>query len=230
MTKDELLARLLDHEDNFVERKSDGVSPSDIRKAASAFANTVDDRSAIVFIGIHDKTGQVVGVRDSDQMQKKVRGACMDDCYPPITYSSEVLTLEGKAVIAVVIPPSRDRPHFTGPAFIRVGSESIKANQAQYEDLVAGRIDKCREILRHKAKGLITVRGVGYKLGSKKPLHDARYVEETECQIVNCTAHTVTLFQPATGREFSESMRGVEINRDDKRLGRLMLLVHFPRP
>jgi hypothetical protein len=127
-------------------------------------------------------------------------------------------------------PSSLPRSHQDRTSFIRVGSESIKANQAQFEDLVAGRIDKCREILRHKGKGLITVRGIGYKVGSKKPLHDIHYVEETECQVINCTSHTVTLFQPSSGREFSESMRGVEIGRDDKRLGRLMLLIHFPRP
>jgi hypothetical protein len=45
-----------------------------------------------------------------------------------------------------------------------------------------------------------------------------------------CTAQHVTLFEPRSGREFTESLRRVEIARDDAKLGRLMLLVHFPRP
>jgi len=80
MTNDELLERLRHHEDNFVERKSDGLSPTDIRKAASASANTLEGRSSILFIGVHDKTGELLGVRDTDQMQKKVRAACQENC------------------------------------------------------------------------------------------------------------------------------------------------------
>jgi predicted HTH transcriptional regulator len=118
MTRDEILARLNDKEDNFVERKSEGVSPRDIRQTASAFANTVDARDAVLFIGVHDRTGEVVGVGNAEAVQKRVSEAC-DDCYPAITYTSEVLQVEGLTVVAVVFPPSDHKPHFTGAAFVR---------------------------------------------------------------------------------------------------------------
>ena len=225
-----LLARLQDREDNFTERKSDGLSVREIRKTAAAFANTVDGGDAILFIGVHDRTGAITGVRDPDELQRRIRQSCHEDCYPPIQYTSRVLHTEGKPIVAVVVPPSNAKPHFTGPAFVRIGSESVKASMEQLEELVLSRIDKCREILRHKGKGLVTVRGVGYKLGSQRPLADAHYLQQTECLIVGCTAHTVTLEEPASGRTFSESLRGVEIVRDHQRLGRLMLIVQFPRP
>jgi hypothetical protein len=227
MTNDDLLERLRDHEDNFVERKSDGLSPGDIRKAASAFANTVEGRSAILFIGVHDKTGDLLGVRDTDQMQKKVRAACQEDCYPPITYTSDVLTCDGKSIVALVIPPSSSKPHFTGPAFVRVGSESVKASQEQLNQLVLDRVDKCREILRYKDKGLISVRGVGYKLGSNKPVADVHYVQHADCTVRTCTAHVVTL-EAIDGTIYSEPLDRIEISYDVER-SRPMLVVRFPR-
>ncbi len=230
MTKAELLTRLSAHEDNFVERKSEGMAAREIRKTIAAFANTVDGREAVLFVGVQDRGGAITGVTDTDALQKRVREAC-EDCYPSIKYSCEVLQHEGKSVVAVVVPPSNDKPHFTGPAFVRVGSQSVQASKEQFDEIILSRNDKCREILRLKGKTLITVRGIGYKLGSHKPpLADPRYVEQTECRVVDCTAHTVTLFEPASGREFSESLAGVVIARDDAHLGRLMLLVHFPRP
>jgi len=227
MTNDELLERLRDHEDNFVERKSDGLSPADIRKAASAFANTVEGRSAILFIGVHDKTCEILGVRDTDQIQKKVRAACQENCYPPITYTSNVLTCDGKSVVAVVIPPSSGKPHFTGPAFVRVGSESVKASQEQLDELVLNRIDKCREILRYKRTGLISVRGVGYRLGSNKPVADVHFVQQADCTVRTCTAHLVTL-EALDGKIFSEPLDRIEISYDTER-ARPMLIVRFPR-
>jgi hypothetical protein len=227
MTNDELLERLRDQEDNFVERKSDGLSPAEIRKAASAFANTVEDRSAILFIGVHDKTGDLLGVRDTDQMQKKVRAACQEDCYPPIAYTSHVLTCDGKSIVAVVIPPSSSKPHFTGPAFVRVGSDSLKASQEQLNELVLNRVDKCREILRYKGKGLISVRGVGYKLGSNKPVADVHYPQHADCTVRNCTAHVVTL-EAIDGAIYSEPLDRIEVSYDTER-ARPMLVIRFPR-
>jgi hypothetical protein len=227
MTSDELIARLSAKEDNFVERKSDGISPRDIRKAASAFANTVEGRSAILFIGVDDRSGTIVGVRDTDGLQKRVREAC-EECYPPINHSCEVLQREGKDVLAVVIPPSDEKPHFTGAAYVRVGSQSVRASKERFEELVLTRIDKCREVLRYKGRGLISVRGVGYKLGSNRAMSDTHYLEQDECVVTACSAHTVTLQTP-DGRIYREPLGRVEIGYDTER-ARPMLLVHGPRP
>jgi hypothetical protein len=229
MTPDELLRRLRDPEDNFVERKVEAVTSADIRKTVCAFANTVEGREAVLFIGIHDKTGDILGVTNVERLQIRVREACMESCYPPIKHVSEVVEAEGKRVVAVVVPPSEKKPHFTGPAFIRVGASSMNASEEQLDELVSSRLDKCREILRHKNKGLVTVRTVGYKLGSKKPMSDVHYVSGTECLIRQCTAHLVTLEEPATGCTHSESLNGIVVGFDDEKR-RLMLLIRFPQP
>lgn len=228
MTKDDLLKQLANHEDNFVERKQEGVRDSELRQTVSAFANTVPDgREAVLFIGIHDKSAEVVGVGNPDQMQKRVREVCHADCYPPIDYHSEVLEVEGKAIVAVVVPPSHAKPHFTGPAFVRVGSESTKASSQQYEELILSRNDRAREILRHK-NDVFTVLGIGYKLGSNKPLPDAGYKEMRECRLEACDAHLVTLRDISAGMIFSEPLAHVTVTRDHEKY-RPMLLVRFPK-
>ncbi len=58
-------------------------------------------------------------------------------------------------VLAVLIPPSRSRPHFSGPAYVRRGSQTIEASAAMMDELVAARIDKVRVLQR--LTGLINI-------------------------------------------------------------------------
>ena len=228
MNKDDLMKLIGNHEDNFVERKQEGVTPAELRQTICAFANSVPEGSfGVLFIGIHDKTGEVIGVGNTDQLQKRVRDAGQGDCYPPIKYTSEVLNVGDKAVVAVVIPPSATKPHFTGPAYVRVGSESPKASAQQFDELILSRIDKAREILEHK-DDVFTVLGIGYELGSNKPLSDANYREMRECRVKACTAHLVTLQDIATEIRFSEPLEHVIVNYDHEKY-RPMLMVRFSK-
>lgn len=228
MTKDDLLKLLANHEDNFVERKQEGVRDSELRQTVTAFANSVPaGREAVLLIGVHDKTGAVVGVSNPDQLQKRVREVCHGDCYPPVDYRSEVLTIEDKAVVAIVVPSSNNKPHFSGPAYVRVGSESSKASPQQFDELILSRTDKAREIIAAKGE-IFTVFGVGYKLGSNKPLSDGAYRESRECKVVSCTAHLVTLVDIASSVTFSEPLAHVTLNYDHAKK-RPMLMVMFPR-
>jgi hypothetical protein len=59
---------------------------------------------------------------------------------------------DGKQFLAVVIPGSESRPHFAGPSFIRVGSQSVPASEDQFRTLIAQRNDKARLILEWKGK------------------------------------------------------------------------------
>ncbi|MHB8347387.1 MAG: RNA-binding domain-containing protein [Acidiferrobacterales bacterium] len=62
MMRDALLNKIRDHKDNFVERKLEGVTNAELRQTVSAFANTVPEgRHAVLFIGLHDKTGEILG-------------------------------------------------------------------------------------------------------------------------------------------------------------------------
>ena len=225
MIREQLLSLLNAPEDAYVERKTDG-NAREIRKTACAFANTVENQEGVLFIGVHDRTGKVIGVEGTDSLQKTIRAA-LDDCYPPIKHTTVVLEIESKHVLAVVIPPSDRKPHFTGAAYVRVGSESVAASPQQLDELAASRNDKCRQILKLKGKGPITVRAIGYKLGSNKRLADSHYVEGAECVVMECNAQIVRLHNSAAGVSYSESVERVDLAWDEAK-NRTMLIVRGP--
>jgi len=233
MNAAELLARLSlgqSSETSFIERKPESVNRAELRREGCAFANSIPDgQEAVIFIGLHDKSGAPTGIQNMDSLQNRIHDALRIDCYPPIEYSTQEVAYQGKTILALTIPASGRKPHFTGPAFVREGSRTRIASEEALKELLLSQIDKCREILRWKGKGLITVRMVGYKLGTKRPLSDTHYVAGTECLVRDCTAHVVTLEEPASGYTHSESLSGVVVGYDDERR-RLMLIVSYPRP
>lgn len=230
MNENDLLARLSSghsSETSFVERKPGSVNKTEIRREACAFANsTPDGEESVLFVGIHDKTGKPTGIENIESLQKKIHEALRVECYPPIAYMTREVLYEGETVLAVVIPSTERKPHFTGPAYVREGSSTRSASEDAFKDLLLSQVDKCREILRHKNKGLVSIRTVDYKLGEKQPQRRP-YAQRTECVITECTGHVVKLYQPATGYTYTESLAGVEIGYDDEKR-RMLLMVRFP--
>ncbi len=140
--EDELLERLKDEEDALVERKP-SEDRDEIRAAVVAFANTVKEpNTGVLFLGV-DKHGVANGkITDPDEVQRHIRNKYLPRCYPPIEgFQSYALTVGGNHVVAVVVHESRNRPHFTGPAFVRVGSETVEASEAKYQELIEERND-----------------------------------------------------------------------------------------
>jgi hypothetical protein len=191
-----LRARLLDKEDGWTERKPKGVSTEDIRKTIVAFANSLPDgQQAILFIGVNDKTGAVEGVDDTDALQKNVRRAA-EKAYPPIRigHNSRALRVEDKSVVAVIVEASRNRPHFAGPSYVRVGSESVEASEEQFEELIASRTSVGRlilEAMRNDRIVLVEEARRGYIPG------------RTQCKVVSCNAHFATFKAPQQSWEYS---------------------------
>lgn len=222
----ELLQRLADEEDNFVERKPAGVNRAEIRRTATAFANQLEaDETGVLFIGIANN-GDVVGVEDTDALQKRIRMACHQECYPSIEYTATVVPHDGKNILAVVVPASTTKPHFSGPAYVRVGSESVKASAEQYEQLIASRNDKCGAIQR-LGRTVLTV--ISHKkLGDTRFVPDRHYRERRECTVAEVNAHHIRLFDIGYSEYYSEPLINVEIATDEKR-HRPMLIIERPR-
>lgn len=225
MTDDELRQRLADHEDQLVERKSDGVKRDELRQTLSAFANALQpDDVGVLFVGVADKDGSITGVPNSDSIQQRVREAA-EACFPPIrSYESHALTVEEKTVVAVVIRASGERPHFTGPAYVRVGSESVNASADQYEKLIASRNGKTGAILR-MALQPITVEAICRRFENPMPAPGARY--QSEARIEDCDAHFVRLTVSAEGMPawtIAEPLDRVTISRDVRRNRPMLIL------
>ncbi|ABK13622.1 MULTISPECIES: AlbA family DNA-binding domain-containing protein [Burkholderia] len=225
MTDDELRQRLGDHEDQLVERKSEGVKGDELRQTLSAFANTIQSgRVGILFIGVADKGGMITGVANSDSVQKRVREAA-NDCYPPIrSYESHAFTIDEKTVVAVVVSSSDGRPHFTGPAYVRVGSESVKASAEQFDKLIASRNEKAGAILRMRDQP-ITVEAIGRRFDN--PTHAPGARSQIEARIHDCDAHTVRLTVLAAGMSgwtIAEPLERVTICHDERRHRPMLIL------
>jgi schlafen family protein len=218
--------RIGDVEDNFTERKPSGANRADFRRTLVAFANSVPvAKTAILFVGVADK-GEILGVPDPDALQKTIHAVAKDDCYPPIEFSSEVIAIEGKHVVAISVPQSKRKPHFAGAAYIRSGSTSVAASAEMYEELVASRHSKAGRILQAKGE-LVTVSTVGKHLGSTKFIDNRSYRGRHECRVEDCTAHYVRLYEITTGKTLSEPLENITVSRDEER-SRLLLIVGNP--
>ncbi len=231
LIRQELLNRLKDDEDSFVERKLEG---DDLKRTIVAFANSVpSDREAILYIGVRND-GAISGVTNADATQKKIHKICFKDCYPPIKFSTEILRIDDKPVLAVIIPSSLERPHFAGQAFIRVGTESIPASKELFDDLITSRHSKAGELLKYKGKIVIVI-------SLKAPLGRPQFpqtaagttlmprLHEVECTIEAVNPFFARLVEIGGGRRFSEPLANIELSYNEVK-NRLMVIVRLDQP
>jgi hypothetical protein len=119
---------------------------------------------------------------DSDQLSIEFTNSTAD-VYPAIHYVSKALVKDGKPFLAVIIPGSDLRPHFTGSSYVRVGSETKKASEAQFNELIAQRHSKVREILKRKGQPVKVVHGY----------EDGGHGSSAYANVVDCDQFYVTL-------------------------------------
>jgi hypothetical protein len=224
VTRGELLKLLDGPEDNFVERKPARVNARAIRQTLVAFANSVPDgREAVLFIGVRDD-GVIEGCPNPDSTQKSVGEISQQQCYPPIAFKCEVLQ-DRQSVVAVIVPPSKNRPHFSGPAFVRKGSMSVAASPEMFDELVHSRNSKVAELLSLRDKHtILTVIGIGHRLGTVTQTSERAYREGEECKVVNCDAHSAHLYKIGPQINFSEPLEHIQVSYDHEK-HRPMLVV-----
>jgi hypothetical protein len=66
--------------------------------------------------------------------------------YPAIIWRSRVYDNTGQACVRVEIEYGGDTPHFSGPALVRRGSETVRASDEVFQRLVDFRKSKTREL------------------------------------------------------------------------------------
>ena len=181
MDIDELKARMRDHEVGWVERKSKNIKSDEICEALVSFANSLPvGQVGVLFIGVADD-GKPIGVDNPDSMQKKVE-LRSKWCYPPVPYTARVFEEAGLPIVAIIIEGSSDRPHFAGPAFIRVGSQSQKASAKRLNELIDRRTNIVSWILRERDSDHDVY------------IEDKRYpgAPRSICKVVDCNSQFAT--------------------------------------
>ncbi len=122
----DLLARIRRFEDHFVERKT-ASDKKDWLKTIVAFANSTPDGSTgVLFIGVTNEGVIEDKQNDLDAIQKTLNKE-LEKAYPRIQCRSHVIEENGRQALAVIVPPSSNKPHFAGPSFIRRFSETFEA-------------------------------------------------------------------------------------------------------
>ncbi len=133
-------------EDCLLERKTES-DLRDLPKTLVAFANSVKpEHTAVILIGEKDG-GTVQGVTDADNIQKTIRKHC-DKIYPPIIWKSKVYEKDGKTCVRIEIEYDGETPHFGDAAWVRRGSETIKATDEVFQKLIELRLGKVRELAK----------------------------------------------------------------------------------
>lgn len=220
---DELLARLKHPEDALTERKLESLNRDEIRRTLVGFANSVPPgRTAVLFIGVADD-GTVKGCSNVDAKQKLVRQICELNCYPPVQATMEVIATGAGPVIAVIVGPSANRPHFAGPAYVRRGSETVVASTQLFQELIDSRHDRVAAILRHKNE-VVSVHSIGHRLGNTRPASNSSYMQYAECRIEECNPQFVRLYDISSREYYCEPTNNVQVLRDESR-HRAMLLI-----
>lgn len=149
--EDELLVCLKNFEDHFVERKT-ASDDKDWLKTIVAFANSTPAGTAsVLFIGVRNSGEIQTPQINLDSMQITLNWE-LKKVYPPITCIQKVIAENGRQALAVIIPYSENRPHFSGPAYVRRGSETIIASEEIFNELVASRSSLVAQILAHKGQ------------------------------------------------------------------------------
>lgn len=221
MTEEELLRRLRDAEDGFIECKT-SFQAREVREAVVAFANSApESRAGVIFVGVRPD-GTVKGVDDPDALARvKVEKVCKQDCFPPIPYTTASLKLPEGQVLAIIVPRSTLRPHFAGHAFVREGPRTKKASAAAVDEMIAGRNTKAGALLRLKGQEL-TVRVIGKQIG--EPVFESHLGGEYDARVTDCDAHVVTLFLVGHDVTVAEPLDWVTLSKDTRKYRPLLIV------
>lgn len=159
LSDQDLLERVQGGEGPLCELKA-SASHDKVKRAVVAFANTVrQPHQAVLFLGIGPDKRPSGAIADADKTQQEVVD-WLASCYPPLDgcYELRHLTLGGKPVVAVVISESRKAPHFTGGAYVRVGSRNQLASERAFAEIVADQVEPARVLRPWLGKQIVVNR------------------------------------------------------------------------
>jgi hypothetical protein len=201
-------------EDSLREKKGES-DLGDLLKTLVAFANSVaPGDTAKIFIGEMDD-GTVQGVTNPESINRSVTKEA-NKIYPPIYYQTEVYERDGRRCVRVDIKYNAQAPHFGGPAWVRQGSQTIKATETLYQQMIDQRQSKVRVLMQWLNKE-ITVEGTEHPRavapGGNVPMFDQEWsVGVHQANLVFVNGHWGYLQCPylldPTGRNVGASGEG----------------------
>jgi ATP-dependent DNA helicase RecG len=119
-----------------LEFKRDFSSPDKILRTLIAFANTA---GGTLLVGVSD-AAEVVGVASPLDLEERLASTITDAITPQLLPDIEILKHRDTHVLAVIVHPSQNRPHYLkskGPtaSWVRVGSTNRQADESLLEEM-----------------------------------------------------------------------------------------------
>lgn len=210
MSEVDLLARLRNYEDQFVERKT-VADLRDALKTVVAFANSAPiGMPCVLYVGVRDDGQFEEKQHDFDSVQKTLN-KMLQHIQPRAAYLPKIITEGNKQALAVIVPGSELRPNFSGAAYVRSGSETFEASDAQLDKLIAMRSSKVYRLLQYLGKEVTVINHS--MLGNGTFMVGGWSVIPT---IADCNEFWVTLHVPGQGAQ-SFILDDVALNFDTPR-------------
>jgi hypothetical protein len=148
------------------------------------------------------------------EKQQKTVTEEFNRAYPPLYFYQRILRHRGREFVAVVIPGSAKRPHFTGKSYVRVGPETKEASEEQFNALIAERLSEPYEILRWRGKQIT----VDYMHPERNMPVLGRVQSTQVLTVTSCTPFYVTLQSGASEVCISLTRVAISFDSENKRL------------
>jgi hypothetical protein len=146
LTAVNLLSKLTNFEDSYIERKTHSESKDWLRTVVGFANSNPVGYPATLFIGVTDDgTPEKKAGVNLEKLQQSFTHK-MKEAYPPIYFTTRILEKDGAQFVAVIVPGSPSRPHFAGQAYVRKGNRTEAASEQRFEELLASRLSKSAEI------------------------------------------------------------------------------------
>lgn len=119
MKMEELLQKIQDGENAYVEFKDEKIKNKDLAEEIVAYAN---GEGGIIIIGVSDD-GSICGVSD-EKIEERLMNLCRNNCIPHLIPAFEKYEIDGRCVAVLNIPKGISKPYYTNENkyFIRVGT------------------------------------------------------------------------------------------------------------
>jgi hypothetical protein len=127
--------------------------------------------------------------------------------------------LDGHQILAVVVPESRNSPHFAGPAYVRKGGKSPKVCDKMLDELVSDRLSKVRE-LRKWLEQPVSLAAVQQPNPMQRNIQPRKEIILTEV-----TPHWIAWKRTSDGSFHSIPLEEIKLQKDDRGSGRLLILI-----
>ena len=139
----EQIDELLEAEESEALERKKSIDNRRVKQAIIAFANDQADRERGWLILGQAPDKEIIGLKGgADEIQRKISDIARTQCFPAIPISIEVVERQGKQLAIVEVRRSHARPHFEGRSWVRMGSTTRQATDAEVTLMRAAESDR----------------------------------------------------------------------------------------